>query len=119
MKKMAENSIQLGGINLSLQTADQGAIIDNEDKFGILIEGHTLSFIQSSKSMKKKFLAILAKCEAVVVCRASPSQKGQVVDMIKESEPDAVTLAIGDGANDVNMIQKAHVGIGIFGKEGY
>lgn len=39
--------------------------------------------------------------------------------MIKTSEPDAVTLAIGDGANDVNMIQRAHVGIGIFGKEGY
>ncbi len=39
--------------------------------------------------------------------------------MIKESEPNAVTLAIGDGANDVNMIQKAHVGVGIFGKEGY
>lgn len=39
--------------------------------------------------------------------------------MIKVSEPEAVTLAIGDGANDVNMIQKAHVGIGIFGKEGY
>jgi magnesium-transporting ATPase (P-type) len=39
--------------------------------------------------------------------------------MIKESEPSSVTLAIGDGANDVNMIQRAHVGIGIFGKEGY
>jgi P-type E1-E2 ATPase len=39
--------------------------------------------------------------------------------MVKENEPEAITLAIGDGANDVNMIQKAHVGIGIFGKEGY
>jgi P-type E1-E2 ATPase len=39
--------------------------------------------------------------------------------MIKRSEPNIVTLAIGDGANDVNMIQKAHIGIGIFGKEGY
>lgn len=39
--------------------------------------------------------------------------------MIKTSEPDIVTLAIGDGANDVNMIQKAHIGVGIFGKEGY
>lgn len=54
--------------------------------------------------MKTKFLSILGKCEAVVVCRASPSQKGQVVEMIKENEPEAVTLAIGDGANDVNMI---------------
>lgn len=39
--------------------------------------------------------------------------------MVKNNEPDIVTLAIGDGANDVNMIQRAHIGIGIFGKEGY
>lgn len=88
----------------ALNNENNSNTIDNEDKFGILIEGHTLAFIQDSKSMKEKFLRILSKCEAVVVCRASPSQKGQVVEMIKESEPDAVTLAIGDGANDVNMI---------------
>ena len=69
--------------------------------------------------MRKKFLGILAKCQAVVVCRASPSQKGLVVNMVKENEPNCGTLAIGDGANDVNMIQRAHIGIGIFGKEGY
>jgi P-type E1-E2 ATPase len=39
--------------------------------------------------------------------------------MIKDSEPRSVSLAIGDGANDVNMIQRAHIGVGIFGKEGY
>jgi len=39
--------------------------------------------------------------------------------MIQKSEPEVITLAIGDGANDVNMIQKAHIGVGIFGKEGY
>eukprot|EP00347_Sterkiella_histriomuscorum_P002642 403367358 len=95
------------------------SIIDNEDTFGILIEGQTLQYMIDSESMRKKFLKILGKCQAVIVCRASPSQKGLVVQMIKTSEPDIVTLAIGDGANDVNMIQKAHIGIGIFGKEGY
>jgi magnesium-transporting ATPase (P-type) len=39
--------------------------------------------------------------------------------MIKNKDPKAVTLAIGDGANDVNMIQKANIGVGIFGNEGY
>lgn len=72
-----------------------------------------------SKGMKKKILKILARCHAVVVCRASPSQKAQVVKMVKENEPTSVTLAIGDGANDVNMILSAHIGVGIFGKEGY
>jgi len=42
---MAQNSIQVGGINLALNSIDSSAIIDNEDKFGILVEGHTLAFI--------------------------------------------------------------------------
>ena len=92
---------------------------DNEDTFGIIIEGTTLQYILDSEKMLKKFLGILAKCQAVIVCRASPSQKALVVEMVKKNEPNATTLAIGDGANDVNMIQRAHVGIGIFGKEGY
>ncbi len=68
--------------------------------------------------MTYSFLDILNQCQAVIVCRASPSQKGAVVQMIKDNEPNAVTLAIGDGANDVNMIKRANIGVGIFGKEG-
>jgi magnesium-transporting ATPase (P-type) len=94
-------------------------IVDNEDKYGILVEGHTLTYIIDSKSMTERFLKILGQCQAVIVCRASPSQKAQVVQLIKDNDPEAVTLAIGDGANDVNMIKQAHIGIGIFGKEGY
>lgn len=50
------------------------------------------------------FLNVLSKCQAVVVCRASPSQKALVVQLVKIHDPHTVTLAIGDGANDVNMI---------------
>jgi hypothetical protein len=57
----------------SIKGKENDQITDNEDTFGILIEGQTLHFIMESKSMKEKFLKILAKCEAVVVCRASPS----------------------------------------------
>lgn len=78
--------------------------IDNEDTFGIIVEGQVLQYILDSKSLKKKFLEILDKCQAVVVCRASPSQKASVVNMVKENKPKSITLAIGDGANDVNMI---------------
>ncbi len=56
------------------------------------------------------------KCAAVVCCRVSPLQKAQVTALVK-SWGD-VTLAIGDGANDVGMIQKAHIGVGISGQEG-
>jgi len=52
------------------------------------------------------------------MCRVSPKQKADVVLMIRQACPDAVTLAIGDGANDVTMITEAHVGVGISGMEG-
>lgn len=54
----------------------------------------------------------------VIACRVSPKQKAEVVNLIKQRYPDKTTLAIGDGANDVNMITAAHIGIGISGLEG-
>ena len=54
----------------------------------------------------------------VLACRVSPIQKGEIVMMIRERYPSKITLAIGDGANDIGMIQKANVGVGIAGKEG-
>ena len=60
----------------------------------------------------------LAKdCDSVVCCRVNPKQKAEVVRLIKNNL-NKITLAVGDGANDVNMIQEAHIGIGIYGKEG-
>jgi P-type E1-E2 ATPase len=54
----------------------------------------------------------------VVACRVSPSQKAEIVQMVRRKHPQDTTLSIGDGANDVAMILKAHVGVGIAGKEG-
>ena len=48
----------------------------------------------------------------------SPKQKAELVNIVKSREPNIITLAIGDGANDVNMISSAHIGIGIIGREG-
>ena len=56
--------------------------------------------------------------EVVLACRVSPKQKADIVNMVKLRFTDKVSLAIGDGANDVNMILQAHVGVGIAGKEG-
>lgn len=58
------------------------------------------------------------QCVAVLCCRMSPAQKAEVVKLVKKSDKKPMTAAIGDGANDVSMIQEAHVGLGIFGKEG-
>ena len=66
----------------------------------------------------KLFVDVAKECDSVVCCRVSPKQKADVVEMVRLDSPKAITLAIGDGANDVNMIKKAHVGVGLFGKEG-
>jgi len=56
--------------------------------------------------------------KACVCCRLSPQQKRKLVELVKAEDKRAITLAIGDGANDVSMIQGAHIGIGVRGKEG-
>lgn len=70
-----------------------------------------------SLECKKEFLELAVSCKTVICCRATPKNKAQIVDLIRKST-NSVTLAIGDGANDVSMIQAAHVGIGIYGCEG-
>lgn len=57
--------------------------------------------------------------ESVLACRVSPKQKMEIVMMVRLSQPSVTTLAIGDGANDVNMITAAQCGIGIKGVEGH
>jgi P-type E1-E2 ATPase len=56
--------------------------------------------------------------DVVLACRVSPAQKADIVNLIRKRFPNKTTLSIGDGANDVSMILKAHVGVGILGKEG-
>ncbi|KAF1943813.1 phospholipid-translocating P-type ATPase [Clathrospora elynae] len=84
----------------------------------VVVDGQTLSIITSDPSLDMIFheLAILA--DSVICCRASPSQKAELVKSIRKRVKKSITLAIGDGANDIAMIQEAHVGIGITGKEG-
>uniref|UniRef100_A0A8D3CIH8 Phospholipid-transporting ATPase n=1 Tax=Scophthalmus maximus TaxID=52904 RepID=A0A8D3CIH8_SCOMX len=67
--------------------------------------------------MELEFLRTACMCKAVICCRVTPLQKAQVVELVKKYKR-AVTLAIGDGANDVSMIKAAHIGVGISGQEG-
>uniref|UniRef100_A0A8B9J2C5 Phospholipid-transporting ATPase n=1 Tax=Amazona collaria TaxID=241587 RepID=A0A8B9J2C5_9PSIT len=92
--------------------------------YGLIIDGAALSLIMkprqdgSSGNYRELFLEICRNCSAVLCCRMAPLQKAQIVKLIKLSKEHPITLAIGDGANDVSMILEAHVGIGIIGKEG-
>lgn len=82
----------------------------------LIVDGHTLTYALED-DMKLLLLELAQMCRAVVCCRVSPLQKAQVVSLVRENL-DAISLAIGDGANDVSMIQAAHVGVGISGEEG-
>ncbi|KAK0652328.1 hypothetical protein B0T16DRAFT_435135 [Cercophora newfieldiana] len=84
----------------------------------VVIDGHTLSIVEEDESLKILFFDLVARVDSVICCRASPSQKATLVKSIRDISPSAVTLAIGDGANDIAMIQASHVGIGISGREG-
>ena len=83
-----------------------------------MITGEALTRIQEYLYLKNAFLKLTSSVDVVIACRVSPVQKGDIVEMIRNKHPDKMTLAVGDGANDVAMILRAHVGIGIAGREG-
>ncbi|KAG0735280.1 hypothetical protein G6F16_006939 [Rhizopus arrhizus] len=85
-------------------------------RYALVIDGLTLKYALEEKT-RRTLLAIGMRCVSVICCRVSPKQKAEVVRLVKK-ELKVMTLAIGDGANDVSMIQEANVGIGISGVEG-
>ncbi|XP_036372261.1 probable phospholipid-transporting ATPase IF isoform X4 [Megalops cyprinoides] len=89
---------------------------DHVIQHGLVVDGTSLSL--ALREHEKLFMEVCRSCSAVLCCRMAPLQKAKVVRLLKTSPEKPITLAIGDGANDVSMIQEAHVGIGIMGKEG-
>ncbi|KAF5285620.1 hypothetical protein FQR65_LT13101 [Abscondita terminalis] len=95
---------------------DLGVNLEKQNEIALIVEGKTLKYALSC-DLRSDFLKLCVSCKVVVCCRVSPMQKAEVVEYITQYTK-TVTLAIGDGANDVAMIQKAHVGVGISGQEG-
>uniref|UniRef100_A0AAY4DEU7 Phospholipid-transporting ATPase n=1 Tax=Denticeps clupeoides TaxID=299321 RepID=A0AAY4DEU7_9TELE len=93
-----------------------GDALHKENDFALVIDGKTLKYALTFGA-RQYFMDLALSCKAVICCRVSPMQKSEVVEMVKK-QVRVITLAIGDGANDVGMIQMAHVGVGISGKEG-
>ncbi|KAM9578781.1 phospholipid-transporting ATPase VD isoform 3-T4 [Guaruba guarouba] len=101
---------KLGNVSASLSTQSPGF------SAGLVIDGWTLEHVLHD-SLQNVFLELTEKCRAVVCCRATPLQKSVLVRLVR-SKLKAMTLAVGDGANDVSMIQVADTGVGISGQEG-
>ncbi|XP_053487069.1 probable phospholipid-transporting ATPase IA isoform X2 [Ictalurus furcatus] len=93
-----------------------GEALHKENDCALIIDGKTLKYALTF-GVRQYFLDLALSCKAVICCRVSPLQKSEVVEMVKK-QVKVITLAIGDGANDVGMIQTAHVGVGISGNEG-
>ena len=87
-----------------------------DSEASLVIDGSTLIHAFAS-DVKMDLMHIALKCRSVICCRVSPMQKAEIVDQVKRIT-NQVTLAIGDGANDVAMIRAANVGVGISGQEG-
>lgn len=106
----------LNGTDDELTAAKKDHSAPNE-RFGVVIDGDALKLALGDPDVQKKFLLLCKQCKAVLCCRVSPAQKAAVVKMVKDTL-EVMTLAIGDGSNDVAMIQAADVGVGIAGEEG-
>ncbi|XP_032378970.1 probable phospholipid-transporting ATPase IM [Etheostoma spectabile] len=85
-------------------------------EYALVINGHSLVYALEPQ-LEHVFLDLACLCKTVICCRVTPMQKAQVVELVKRHKR-VVTLAIGDGANDVSMIKTAHIGVGISGQEG-
>eukprot|EP00457_Paulinella_chromatophora_P000134 gb/GEZN01000134.1/.p1 GENE.gb/GEZN01000134.1/~~gb/GEZN01000134.1/.p1 ORF type:complete len:1594 (-),score=227.78 gb/GEZN01000134.1/:1866-6419(-) len=73
---------------------------------------------EEMEMLRKKFFFLASVSKSVIFARAEPAMKKRMVTEIQARYPAAVTLAVGDGANDTDMISAAHVGVGIAGVEG-
>eukprot|EP00095_Tigriopus_kingsejongensis_P007761 maker-scaffold154_size301342-snap-gene-0.15 protein:Tk07761 transcript:maker-scaffold154_size301342-snap-gene-0.15-mRNA-1 annotation:"isoform e" len=100
----------------NLQSLRSQNASDTDHSPSLIIDGKTLG-VALKEDTRQAFFDVCQSCSSVICCRVSPIQKGEVVELVREFT-GAITLAIGDGANDVAMIQKANVGVGISGNEG-
>ncbi|KAL9558275.1 hypothetical protein MBANPS3_000975 [Mucor bainieri] len=113
MQRLVDTSDKLDEIEAKYEQEEEATIKEN----ALVIEGSALVHIFESSEAKEKLLDIAIRCKSVVCCRVSPLQKALVVQLVRKYH-NVVTLAVGDGANDVSMIQVANVGVGIAGQEG-
>lgn len=110
-------NLQLAGViaNDKSECSEKSPNCDYSE-LALIIDGNSLVYILE-KDLESELFDLATSCKVVICCRVAPLQKAGIVDLIKSRTSD-MTLAIGDGANDVSMIQMADVGVGICGQEG-
>ncbi|XP_035267984.1 phospholipid-transporting ATPase IC isoform X2 [Anguilla anguilla] len=86
-------------------------------RMALVVTGPELEEMEDKPEQGERFVSLSRHCQSVLCCRMTPGQKAGVVELIRK-HTSAITMAIGDGANDVNMIKRAHIGVGLSGVEG-
>lgn len=92
--------------------------LSEKEDTGLVLDGQTLIHAMSNEECRKIIYDLGVVSRSCICARLSPMQKLELVQLVREQNPKSITLAVGDGANDVPMIQGAHVGVAIRGKEG-
>jgi phospholipid-translocating P-type ATPase (flippase) len=100
--------------NLDRQLQDE--LDEKKEANALIVSGAALEVLFQPNYVDR-FYALASGCQSIVACRVSPLQKASIVKLVR-GRTGKITLAIGDGANDVGMIMEADVGVGISGKEG-
>ncbi|ORC85930.1 phospholipid transporting ATPase-like protein [Trypanosoma theileri] len=106
---------QMDAAVLACEEAD--AIHKGERVIVLVVDGRTLDVIFGDKTITSDFFKLGTRCRSAVCCRMTPLQKAKVVRLFQKNTRHTA-LAIGDGANDVSMIQESRIGVGIMGLEG-
>ncbi|CAK6955283.1 phospholipid-transporting ATPase IC [Scomber scombrus] len=86
-------------------------------KTAVVLTGPELAEFDQRPEWGATFMSLAEKCQSVLCCRVTPGQKADIVTLVRK-HTSSITMSIGDGANDVNMIKTAHVGVGLTGVEG-
>ncbi|KAM7464399.1 hypothetical protein LguiA_032520 [Lonicera macranthoides] len=121
-------ALEKAGVKDSITKASKNSVLEQlhggkaqlnasrSEAFALIIDGKSLAYALED-DLKKLFLELAVGCASVICCRSSPKQKALVTRLVKV-ETGKTTLAVGDGANDVGMLQEADIGVGISGVEG-
>lgn len=115
-KIFIKDCVEAEEVEDKLEILESEMNLNEQLEFTLLMDGSSLGI--ALEHLPGKFRDITIKCHSVLCCRLSPLQKYEVVHLMKSVKENVVTAAVGDGGNDVSMIQEAHIGLGIIGKEG-
>jgi len=114
-----DNLEQSGKIEIESMVGGVSNFDISSVKRGLVLEGAALKYLLGDPILEEMLFAVASCSDSVIACRVSPIQKALLLKMVRKYvSPTPTTLAIGDGANDVGMIQEAHIGVGISGLEG-